>query len=209
MLIQNLIYRKNQNALQDAGDLDGQILSDLRAVQANLRHYQAEHLDKEVKGRSNHYEQWTEENCKKLAWLDRLIRTAEAGMGAAPGTHDRFTQAEWEALMPQFRAPAVLAIALRATGAIRSYLKETVYVEKQSFHPDDWYLWSVAACREEGAGRVWDCWTLNLTTGSMNGGHYGLGTESLRNVLAAKKGAVVCGPGEYPEKIEDHDDQEG
>lgn len=194
MLIQNLLYRKNQNTLQDAGDLDGQILSDLEALKKNLEGYQSEHLDKKVKGRSNHYEQWTEENRKKLAWVSRLLAAARAGMGQGCRAPETLARAEWDALRPEFREPLVLAMALRETGHIRTYLPETVYVEKQSFHPDDWYLWSVAACRDEGASRVWDCWTLNLTTGAMNGGHYGLSNEDLRKALAVKKGVEPCPP---------------
>ena len=205
MLIQNILYRKGQNALQDAGDLDGQILSDLEGLRENLRRYQSEHLDKKVKGRSNHYGEWTAENKKKLDWLDRLIQAARAGMGAARPAPGELTEAAWYTMRPEFRQPAVLAMAMRETGRIRAYLPETVYVEKQSHHPDDWYLWSVAACREEGTGRVWDCWTLNLTTGGMSGGRYGLNCEGLRNALASKKGACVCGPGEYPAKISDEE----
>mgnify|MGYP006990118586 CR=1 FL=1 len=45
---------------------------------------------------------------------------------------------------PKFREPAVTAIATREIEKIGRYETDTVYVEKQSFHPDDWYLWSVA-----------------------------------------------------------------
>lgn len=205
MLIQNLILRKGNNALQEAGDLDGQIAHDLGDLLSRLEAYQTEHLDKKVKGRSNHYEQWSAENAAKIAYVRRLLEMA--GTAGKPRAPERFAQEEWDALRPEFRHPAVLAMAARAVENVRQgYLPETVYVEKQSFHPEDWYLWSVAACREYGNGRAWDCWTLNLTTGGMNGGHYGLSLEGLRNALAAKKGARLCRPNDCPKPDEDEEE---
>lgn len=197
MLIQNLLLRPGNNELQASGDLDGQIVHDFEDLARRLRDYQTEHLDKKVKGRSNHYGQWSADNAAKLEYVDRIVEIAKgASMARAP---ERFTEEEWRALHPQFMYPAALAIALRETSRIRSaYLPETVYVEKQSFHPDDWYLWSVAACRDSDQGRVWDCWTLNLTTGGMNGGHYGLTYEGLKKALVSKKGAHVCQPETCP-----------
>lgn len=194
MLIQNLLYRKNQNGLQDAGDLDGQILKDLEGLRDSLVEYRDGHLEKKVKGRSNHYGQWSEETGKKIAWMDRALELLRAAMSHAGPVPDRIDKNAWFAMRPEFREPMVLAMAMREAGKIQKYLPETVYVEKQSFYPDDWYLWSVAARRDDGQGEPWDCWTLNLTTGSLNGGHYGLGCEALRSVLAMKKGVVQCEP---------------
>lgn len=197
MLIQNILLRQDNNLLQAAGDLDGQIIKDFEDLLSRLKDYQTEHLDKKVKGRSNHYEQWSAENDTKVAYVERLLELVRSASGArAP---ERFEKEQWDALHPKFKEPAVLAMALRETSRIRpAYLAETVYVEKQSFHPDDWYLWSVAACRDSDGGRVWDCWTLNLTTGGMNGGHYGLSFEGLKDVLASKKGARLCRPETCP-----------
>lgn len=197
MLIQNLLLRKGNNELQAAGDLDGQIAHDFKDLAKRLRDYQTEHLDKKVKGRSNHYGQWSADNALKIAYVDRIVELVE---GAWPDkVPERFTAAEFHALYPKFREPAVLAMASREVNRIRpTYMPDTIYVEKQSFHPDDWYLWSVAACRDSDEGRVWDCWTLNLTTGGMNGGHYGLTIEGLKNALVSKKGAHLCRPETCP-----------
>ena len=194
MLIQNLLVRPGNNELQDAGDLDGQIEHDFAELARRLRAYQTDHLDAKVKGRSNHYEQWSEENAKKIAYADRVAELAVIARDPVPmKVPDRIELEEWAAMEPAFRTAAVMAMAARETARIRAYLDGTLYAEKQSFHPDDWYLWSVAACRETPEGEhVWDCWTLNLTTGSMNGGHYGLSCTGLRDVLATKKGITVC-----------------
>lgn len=56
----------------------------------------------------------------------------------------------------------------------------------------------MAACCEYENTRVWDCWTLNLTTGGMNGGRYGLSFDGLKDALASKKGAHLCRPETCP-----------
>lgn len=197
MLIQNLLYRPGNNGLQEAGRLDEQIAHDFRALAQSLRDYQTRHLDAKCQGRTNHYEKWTAENTLKIAYADRVAQLAEAAAaGQSPPAN--IGRDAWYAMHPLFREPLVLSMALRETAAIRPYLRETVYVERQSLHADDWYLWSVAACRDSDQGRVWDCWTLNLTTGGMNGGHYGLSYEGLKSALAAKKGITQCDPERCP-----------
>lgn len=192
----NLLYRAGMNRLQDAGDLDGQILADLSGLRDRLLAYQQDHLDAKVKGRSNHYEQWSEENARKLAWTERLLELASRAASGEPAVPESFDRAGWDALNPKFREPAVTAMAVREVSRIGPYDASTVYVEKQSFHPDDWYLWSVAACAtRDGRAPEWACWTLNLSTGAMNGGHYGLSCQDLKAALAAKKNVALCRPG--------------
>ena len=102
-----------------------------------------------------------------------------------PDIPDRFTKESFLALDPDTAHAAVRAMAVREAMKIRFYDEKTVYVEKQSFHPDDWYLWAVVAQRLDGS---YDVWTLNLTTGSMAYGHYCLNNTGVRQVLAMKKG---------------------
>lgn len=193
----NLLYRAGMNRLQDAGDLDGQILADLAGLRDRLLAYQKDHLDAKVKGRSNHYEQWSEENAKRVAWAERLLEMASRAASGAPSVPENFDRAAWDAMNPKFREPAVTAMAVREVGRIGPYDLSTVYVEKQSFHPDDWYLWSVAACVvPDGRPAEWACWTLNLSTGSLNGGHYGMSCQGLKEALAAKKNVALCRPAE-------------
>lgn len=192
MIIHDPLYQPEQNAFQDGGDLDGQIMSDLEQFRARIS-----------AGPSGDCCRDHDEHAKKRAWIDRLIELAAAGLaqiGNSPArpVPSRWDRDAWYAMNPKFREPAVLAVAMREIEKIGRYENDTVYVEKQSFHPDDWYLWSVAACQiqEDGAARVWSCWTLNLTTGSMNGGHYGLSGQDLKTVLATKKSVTVCDPKE-------------
>lgn len=194
MLLNGILYRKNQNTLQDAGDLDGQIIQDLRSARNNLHRYQRDHLDMNVKGSSSHYEQWSEENQKKIAWLDRMIEMAEkscAGIPVEPA--GRYVREEWDALRPNMQERIAAAMAKREAARIRKYLEGTVHVERQSGHPDDWYLWTAAA-RRDAPGHTWDCWTLNITTGSLNGGRYGLSYKDLVEAMLSKKGIKVCHP---------------
>lgn len=194
MPIQNLLYRKSQNALQDAGDLDGQIRQDLERLLGQLQSYQTEHLDGKVKGRSNHYDQWTAENQKKIQWIARALELMGPAGQRPPTPMDRIDRETWDSLSAEDREPLVLSIAAREAGKIRAYLPGTVHVERQSFHRDDWYLWSAAARRDAGQEHVWDCWTLNLTTGSLNGGHYGLSDRGLLEALSDKRGIRNCRP---------------
>lgn len=192
MIIHDPLYQPEQNALQDGGDLDGQIMSDLEQFRARIS-----------AGPSGDCCGDPDEHAKKRAWIDRLIELTAAGLAQignnpAHPVPSRLDRDAWCAMNPKFREPAVLAVAMREIEKIGRYETDTVYVEKQSFHPDDWYLWSVAACqiREDNGCRVWSCWTLNLTTGSMNGGHYGLSGQDLKTVLATKKSVAVCDPKE-------------
>lgn len=169
MLIQNLINDPDQNALMNSSQLDLQIQADLDRLLASLPG-----------------------NTPESVWTQRLIELVRTAL-ESPSVPDRFTREGWDRLNGKLREPAVMAMALREIRKIGPYLPETVYVEKQSFHPADWYLWSAAACRDDG-GRPgsWSAWTLNLSTGAMNGGHYCMDTEQLRGVLAGKKGIVEC-----------------
>lgn len=184
MTIHDILRQQEQDKPTADNDLDSRIL-------AGLEQLRLEFSDKPDK------------KTGELAWINRLIELAAAGMiqlGSCPAHHgpSKLDRAAWYAMNPKFREPAVTAIATREIEKIGRYELDSVYVEKQSFHPDDWYLWSVAACQiqEDGAARVWSCWTLNLTTGSMNGGHYGLSGQDLKTVLATKKSVAVCDPKE-------------
>lgn len=173
MKINGLSYDEDQNIYQDAGELDRQIQEDLQALESALEQ-EPDSLDRQ----------------KKLAWARRLLETAKDADRSVP---DRLSEAEWSAMRPSRRIRAVTDIAARETARIRPYRQDTISVERQSFHPADWYLWSVAAQRDND-GREWDCWTLNLTTGSMNGGRYGLTERGLREALSSKRGVEACRP---------------
>lgn len=173
MKINSLSYDEDQNIHQDAGELDRQIQEDLQALESALDR-EPDSLDRQ----------------KKLAWTRRLSEMVGGTDEPAP---DRISEAEWDAMSPARRIKAVTDIAARETARIRPYSPGTVSVERQSFHPADWYLWSVAAQRDSDS-REWDCWTLNLTTGSMNGGRYGLTERGLREALSSKRGIEACRP---------------
>lgn len=173
MKINGLSYDEDQNIHQDAGELDRQIQEGLQALEAAL--------EQEPDSRDRQ---------KKLAWARRLLETAKDADRSVP---DRISEDEWNAMHPLRRIKAVTDIAARETARIRPYSPGTVSVERQSFHPADWYIWSVAAQRDSD-GREWDCWTLNLTTGSMNGGRYGLTERGLREALSSKRGVEACRP---------------
>lgn len=186
MLIQNLLYRAGHCELQDAGDLDGQILADFRDLAARLRKYQSEHLDKKVKGRSNHYEQWSEENAKKIAYADRVVEVMEQASHAGPFRTEMDMEGFY-AMPPAIRHAWVLQRAMDEIAAVGNYDMDTVIIERQSAHAEDWYLWSAAACHKTAG--TWSAWTLNLSLGGLHGGHYGMSsTKDVSRVMAAKKG---------------------
>lgn len=66
------------------------------------------------------------------------------------------------------------------------YDPSSCYVEKQSFHPDDWYLWTVAV-RSASAG-TWTVWTLNLSTCSLQIGRYCLSPRDAISAMNSKRG---------------------
>lgn len=47
---------------------------------------------------------------------------------------------------------------------------EVMTVERKSEHPDDWYLYTVVARRNDGVYALWTSW--NETMQSLNGGNY-------------------------------------
>lgn len=66
------------------------------------------------------------------------------------------------------------------------YDLESCYVEKQSFHPDDWYLWT-AAVKDSTDGK-YTVWTLNLTTGTLQIGRYALAPRDAIRAMNNKRG---------------------
>lgn len=71
-MIINICHRNNE--LLKNGKLDEQIIADLEDFIENRKIYQKEHLDKLVKGKSHHYEEWTEENQSKIKYAERILK---------------------------------------------------------------------------------------------------------------------------------------
>lgn len=76
MKIESILVRDNR--LMEDGDLDGQIVSDLKAYIEKRKHYQAEHLDKKVKGASHHYSEWTKDNQDLIRYAERILECVKA-----------------------------------------------------------------------------------------------------------------------------------
>lgn len=187
MQIQGILLRPGNNLLHEAGDLDAQIAHDFEDLTAQLREYQTEHLDKKVKGRSNHYEQWSEENKLKIQYANRIACLARM---ACEDAKDTFTQEEFEAMSAPERQVQAVRTAKYLVSRVGPYDMKTVYAERQSMHPDDWYLWTVAAFREDT--REWSVWSMNLSLGGLNGGVYGIpDMKSCNKAIARKKNALA------------------
>ena len=112
-----------------------------------------------------------------VTYLKRLERFEALGMdpddlqklmpGPVPEKFEKeaFTALPWEA-----QVMSALAMAKKLVSAISpAYVPAAVRVEKQSEHPDDWYLWTVLAGKTDGTYTVW---TMNLSTGGLCHGHY-------------------------------------
>jgi len=76
MRIEQIITRDNE--LMEAGLLDDQIIHDFETFVADRCQYQVEHLDKRVKGVSHHYEEWSEDNRKKIIYANRILECVRA-----------------------------------------------------------------------------------------------------------------------------------
>ena len=186
MQIQNLLIRGDNNLLQESGDLDGQIVHDFETLAASLHEYQTEHLDKKVKGRSNHYEKWSAENRLKIQYANRIACLARM---AAENMKDVFTEDEFMAMTAAEKQAEAVRYARILISRVGPYDVKTVYVERQSVHPEDWYLWTVAAYHE--TKHTWSVWTMNLATGGLNGGFYDIPDMSGCNkAIARKKHAI-------------------
>lgn len=91
--------------------------------------------------------------------------------------------------MEQIRTAADEAVALLPG----EFDPDSIYVERVSFHPDDWYLWTAAARKRDeyvlkSQPGPWAVWTLNLSLQGLFHGHYDLNTAQLRDCLIEKKG---------------------
>ena len=64
MKIEQIITRDNE--LMDARKLDEQIVRDFETYLNGRFEYQTKHLDKKVKGKSHHYDEWSKENQQKI-----------------------------------------------------------------------------------------------------------------------------------------------
>ena len=65
------------------------------------------------------------------------------------------------------------------------YENNDCYVERQSFHPDDWYLWTVTA--KNAKDGTYTVWTLNLTIGALQIGRYGLSARKAIEAMNDKR----------------------
>lgn len=71
------IYNRNNDLLKD-GKLDEQIIADLEELIEDRKRYQTEHLDKLVKGKSHHYDEWTKETQLKIKYAERILECVKA-----------------------------------------------------------------------------------------------------------------------------------
>ena len=72
------IHCRGYNGFLDQGDLDQQIIYDLETYLIDRKNYQTEHLDKRIKDKSHHYEEWTKENQKVITYTERLLECVKA-----------------------------------------------------------------------------------------------------------------------------------
>lgn len=80
MVIANMIVKDNE--LMNAGKIDEQIIADFEKMIEERKVHQREHLDKKVKGVSHHYEEWTQENNQKIAYMERILECVKAVHGS-------------------------------------------------------------------------------------------------------------------------------
>lgn len=76
MIIDNITSGNNE--LMNQGKLDEQIILDLEKYIEKRIEYQSEHLDKEVKGKSHHYENWTQDNQDKIKYVERILECVKS-----------------------------------------------------------------------------------------------------------------------------------
>ena len=67
----------------------------------------------------------------------------------------------------------------------KKYDTTDLIVEPVSYHDEDWYLWIVAA--KHSNQNIYDIWTLNLTSMSLNHGHYNIANSNDLNAIIAQK----------------------
>ncbi len=112
-----------------------------------------------------------------VTYLKRLERFEALGMepedlkklivGPVP---DKFEKEAFSALPWETQVRMALAAARKMVAAVSPiYDLDSIHVEKQSEHPDDWYLWTVLARSTRGKYAVW---SMNLSTGGLFYGHY-------------------------------------
>ena len=83
---------------------------------------------------------------------------------------ERFEKGPFTALPWEAQVMSALSMARKLAAAVSpAYSPALIRVEKQSEHPDDWYLWTVLAVKNDGTYTVW---TMNLSTGGLCHGHY-------------------------------------
>ena len=84
---------------------------------------------------------------------------------------------------------AAREIILDAFSANKYDLNDLI-IEPVSYNNEDWYLWIVAAKHnQKNSGRdIYDVWTLNLTSISLNHGHYDIDNiNDLNTTITQKK----------------------
>ncbi len=182
MYVSQILDRAGMNDLMDAGQLDAQIAHDFGEYVNRRLEFQTEHLDKKVKGQSHHYEMWSAENRRIIQYANRVAQLAQAAIREAKL---EYTEDEWAQVEPRDRASEARKAAVAMVARIGGYDPMSVYAEAQSLHPGDWYLWTVAACKE--LDRTWSVWTMNLSLGGLNGGVYGITDFQACNAAVARK----------------------
>ena len=68
---------------------------------------------------------------------------------------------------------------------MKSYDDTKIELTRISYHPDDWYLYIVAAPHINDE-KIYDIWTMNLSTMSLNHGYYDTNYSDVPDVIQKK-----------------------
>jgi len=71
MRVEQIIARDNE--LMEAGHLDDQIICDFTKYMKDRINYQIEHLNKKVKGKSHHYDEWLKKCQQQIVYAERIL----------------------------------------------------------------------------------------------------------------------------------------
>ena len=67
-----------------------------------------------------------------------------------------------------------------------SYDTSRIYIERQSVHEDDWYLYTL--CAKKTKAGTFSVWTLNIESGGLAHGHYDLTSNGVSKAMCVKRG---------------------
>ena len=125
---------------------------------------------------------------KRLERFEALSMDPEELQKVLPGqVPENFEKGQFAAIPWEGQVLSALAMARKLAAAVSpAYSPALIRVEKQSEHPDDWYLWTVVAVKDGGTYTVW---TMNLSTGSLCHGHYDIPDwHAAYNIMDDKRG---------------------